>query len=415
MSRPLPPHRRAVVTGIGLHTPLGDAVDTVFDRILANETGVVATPEWASVAELRSLVSAPVPDFTGKHIPRTARRTMGRLGLLAASAAQSAVAQAGLSPEQLANGRTAVVAGSTAGSGGAMAEFYTHLARSGSMRGLRATLFFQAMSHTVPANIALLLGIQGEMLATNSACASSNQAIGVAVERIRLGKADVVLAGGAEELQISSGIIFDGLVAASRGHNDSPDLTPRPFDHHRDGIVVGEGAGVLVVEELEHARSRGARILAEVVGYGTTCDAAHMSGALPEGMVRAIEWCLADGGVDSNAVDYVNAHATGTRNGDAAEAEALHRVFGDSVPVSSSKGHLGHTLGACGAIEAAVCIEALQRGTMPGTRNLERPDVAPLQLLSEPKDRSMQFVLNTNFAFGGVNSVLLLAHPEARS
>ena len=403
--------RRAVITGVGLHTPLGSDAGAVFDRILANDSGVVAMPEWSAIEGLESRIAAPVLDFTGSHLRRTARRTMGRVALLGASAAAEAARAAGLTEAVLTSERTAVVAGSTSGSSQAMHEFWTDLAHEPTTRGLRATLFFQAMAHTVAANIALLLGIPGELISTNSACASSNQAIGVALERIRLGKADVVLAGGAEELHVSSVIIFDGLGAATRGHNRTPELAPRPFDRRRDGIVVGEGAGILVVEELAHARRRGATILAEVKGYGTTCDAAHMAGARPEGMQRAIERCLADARVPASEVDYINAHATGTTAGDASEAEALHRLFGSSVAISSSKGHLGHTLGACGAIEAAVCLEAMRRGVIPPTRGLEEPDVAALDLLQQPREARMRHVLTTNFAFGGVNSVLMFGVP----
>ncbi|MBX2800190.1 MAG: beta-ketoacyl-ACP synthase [Myxococcales bacterium] len=406
--------RRAVITGVGLHTPLGDDRIELFDRILAGDSGVAPMPDWASVDGLSTRVSAPVRGFTGKHLPRTVRRTMGRVSMMAASAAAKAAEDAGLDEATLTGGRTAVVVGSTGGSGDAEQEFWGRFVKTRSMQGLRATLFFRAMSHTCAANVALHLGITGELLSTNSACASSNQALGVAVERIRLNKADVVVAGGAEELHVTSGIIFDGLHAATTAFNDDPDRTPRPFDAARDGIVVGEGAGIVVVEELEHAKARGATILAEIVGYGTTCDAVHMSGAKPEGMVAAIERCLADAGVSVGDVDYINAHATATVAGDHAEAEALHRLFADRVPVSSSKGHLGHTLGACGCIESVVCVEALRRGIVPATRNLQEPNVAPIDHVTTPREQPLSHVLNTNFAFGGVNSVLLIAKAGVR-
>ncbi|MEZ4317040.1 MAG: beta-ketoacyl-[acyl-carrier-protein] synthase family protein [Myxococcota bacterium] len=404
--------RRVVVTGIGLHTPLGDDPGEVFDNILANRTGVVPMPEWSEIEELGTAVGAPVKGFDGKHIPRKVRRTMGRISVMSASAAEAAVKAAGLAPEDLQDGRTAVVVGSTAGSGSAEAEFWEHILNQKSARGLKSTLFFQGMAHTCAANVALHLGINGELFATNSACSSSNQAIGLAASRIRHGYCDTALAGGAEELHVSGAVIFGALGAATTTYNDRHDLTPRPFDARRDGIVVGEGAGIFVLEDLERAKARNAPILAEVLGHGTTCDAVHIASPAPEGMVQAIHRCLQDAGIGPGEVDYINAHATGTVAGDAAEADALYGIFGDRVPVSSSKGHLGHTLGACGVIEAAVSIMALQRQIVPGTRNLEEPDVAPIHLVRSAEPRPLRRVLKTNFAFGGVNSVLLFGSAQ---
>ncbi len=405
--------RRVVVTGIGLHAPLGHDAASLFDAVLADRTGVVAMPEWSEIDALHTRVGAPVVGFDGSSLPRKNRRTMGRVAMLAASAAEAAVAHAGLRAPDLDPSRVAIVVGSTAGSSAAELEFWTHVGVAKSARGVRSTSFFQAMSHTCAANVALHLQIPGEVLATNAACASSNQAIGVAAQRIRHGYADVALAGGAEELHLSGAVVFDALGAASRGYNDRPDATPRPFDAARDGIAVGEGAGIFVLEARDAAIARGATILAEVLGFGTTCDAAHMSSADPAGMIAAIRRCLADAGRAPSEVDYVNAHATGTRSGDHAEAEALYALFGDTVPVSSTKGHLGHTLGACGVLESAVALEAMRRGVMPGTRNLVTPDVAPLRLLKAAEAGHPRFVLKTSFAFGGVNSVLLFAHPDA--
>lgn len=402
---------RVVITGIGVHAPLGDDPDTIFEAILAGRNGVVPMPAWAEIEDLTTAVGAAVPGFDGRHLPRKVRRTMGRIAQMAASAAQRAATHAHLDEELLTGGRTSVVVGSTGGSARAEADFWGDILQKGSARGIRSTLFFQAMAHTAAANVALLLGCTGELLSTNAACASSSQAIGVGAERIRLGKADVVLAGGAEELHVSGGAIFGSLQAATA--QTDTDATPRPFDAGRDGIVVGEGAGIVVLERLEHARMRGVPILGEVLGYGTSCDARHMAAADPAGMIAAVERCLEDAAhVEPDAVargiDYINAHATGTRTGDAAEASALHELFGDGIPVSSTKGHLGHTLGACGVIESIVCLEAMRRGIIPPTRNLVTPDVAPLQLPTEPVERELRTVLNTNFAFGGVNSVLLL-------
>lgn len=405
--------KRVVITGIGVRTPLGNTVDELWDGLVSNRTGVVPMPQWAELADLKSLVAAPVTNLDERRIPRKTRRTMGRVGVLAALSAESAVAHAKLPDDVRTGGRTGVIMGSTSGSIGAENEFWWHLRDQDSARGVRSTLFFQAMSHTCATNTALHLGVTGEVMATNSACASSSQAIGLAAERIRYGRADVMLCGGAEELHIASSVVFGALHAATTNFNDTPDLTPRPFDRQRDGIVVGEGAGTLVLESLEHALARGATIYGEVLGHGQTCDASHMSNPSPDGMSRAIELALRDAAMEASDIDYVNAHATGTRAGDAAEAGALHQIVGDRVPVSSSKGHLGHTLGACGVLEAVVSLQAIAAQVAPPTRNLTDPDVAPLWLNAEPIAHPIQRVLSTNFAFGGVNSVLVFGGPPA--
>lgn len=400
--------RRVVITGVGLHTPLGDDLDTFFDGLLSDRTGSVYMPTWAELDELATLIGAPVPGFDGQSIPRKVRRTMGRVGMLSASAAELALNDAGLTGDDLSELRSGVIVGSTGGSSATEYDFFQHLVEQRSARGLKSTLFFQAMSHTCAANVALHLGIRGELFATNSACASSNQAIGLAAQRIRDGYLDAAVVGGAEELTITGAVIFASLGAATTTYNDRPDATARPFDAARDGIVVGEGAGIFVLEEREQALARGARIYAEVLGAATVCDAHHMAAPHADGMRTTIERCLRDARLEPSAVEYVNAHATGTRSGDASEADAIHATLGDAVPVSSIKGHTGHTLGACGAIETAACIGALQRGVLPGTRNCPNPDVAPVNILQGPLERRVRCVMNTNFAFGGVNAALLL-------
>ena len=404
--------KRVVVTGMGLRTPLGSSPDELFDRLLAGESAVRAFPEWSDIDELKSLVAANVGGFDPKELPRKHRRTMGRVAMYAVAAARDAVGQAGLDEATLRGGRTGVVAGSTTGSNAADEAFWRHFISVRSCHGIKGTLFFQVMAHTVATNLAMFFGITGETVSTNAACASSTQAIGHALDRIRSGRADVVLAGGGDELHVAATMTFDGMMGASRGFNDSPSETPRPFDARRDGIVVSEGGAILVLEDREHALARGATVLAEVLGYAGTSDAVNMAAPAPDGMTTAVELGLRDAGVGPEQIDYVCAHATGTPIGDAAEAEALHRVFGDRTPVSSLKGHLGHMLGACGAVEAIASIKAMERGVVPQTRNLEEPDVAPIQLPREPLERPVRRALSTNFAFGGVNTALVLGRAE---
>ena len=407
--RPRADAHRVVVTGIGLRTPLAHDLDTLFDALLEGRSAVQSCADWKAVAEMSSYVGAPITDFSGREIPRKMRRTMGRLAQFAAASATDAVAQAGLTPEVLASGRVGVAVGSTLGSSAALEDFWRAYLLDGHTRGLKGGLFFQVMSHSAATNVALLLGITGEALACNAACASATQAMVLATERIRAGRADVMLASGADELHPAATLTFDGVGGASRNFNDDPTSTPRPFDAGRDGVVVAEGAGILVLESLVHARARGATILAEVLGGATCCDARHMASPAPEGMARCMRLGLEDAGLASSDIDYVNAHATGTKVGDASEAEALFDVFASDVPVSSIKGHLGHMQGACGAVEAAVCVAAMRRGVVPHTINLDQPDVVGLDLPVTPREAALGCVMSSNFAFGGVNTCIVLA------
>ena len=406
------PEERVVITGLGIRTPLGHDLEALFDALLRNESAVQACAEWREVAEMASYVGSPISDFNGKEIPRKMRRTMGRLAQFAAASATDAVAQAGLDEATLGSGRVGVAVGSTLGSSAALEQFWNAYLTEGHTRSLKGGLFFQVMSHSAATNVALLLGVTGEALACNAACASATQALVLATERIRAGRADAMLAGGADELHPAATLTFDGVGGASTNFNDKPELTPRPFDADRDGVVVAEGSGIVVLESLAHARSRGATILAEVLGGATSCDARHMASPSPDGMANCMQLGLDDAGLDSDQIDYINAHATGTRVGDASEAEALHRLFGDRVPVSSIKGNLGHMQGACGAVEVAVCLEAMKRGVVPPTLHLERSDVAAIDLPITPRRQPINHVLTTNFAFGGVNTCLVLGSPR---
>ncbi len=404
--------RRVVITGMGLRSALGNTPDELFDALLAGRSAVQTLDEWRSIADLQCLVGAPAPSFDPGDIPRKHRRSMGKVAMMAVTAAVDAVKMAGLDEATLTGGRTGAAIGSTMGSNKAEEEFWRHHLETGSAYGLKSTHFLKVMSHTCATNVAMFLGLTGEAISTNAACASSNQAIGAALDRIRYGRVDVMLAGGADELHVAAAITFDVMGGGSRAFTDQPHRTPRPFDAQRDGIVVGEGAGILVLEAYEHAIARGATILGEVLGYGGASDAVNMAHPAPEGMVTAIRLALRDAGIDASAIDYVSAHATGTPIGDAAEAEALYEVFGGEVPVSSTKGHLGHTMGACGALEAITCLLAMQRGIVPPTLNLEQPDVAPILLPTQPLARPLRHALSTNFAFGGVNTAVVLEGPQ---
>jgi 3-oxoacyl-[acyl-carrier-protein] synthase II len=406
-----------VVTGMAGLSPIGSDWKEVRDALRAGRSGVCVIPEWDDVEDLDTRLGTPVRGFQApEEWPRKKTRAMGRVSLLAARATELALLEAGLREHPvLGSGRAGVSYGSSSGSPPAIGVYARQLFVGRTLKGIGANDYLQLMSHTCAANLANFFGIRGRVIPTSSACTSGSQGIGYGYEAIRYGLQDVMLTGGAEELDTIDAAVFDILFAAST-RNAEPDRTPRPFDSARDGLVVGEGAGCLVLEELEHARRRGARIHAEVLGYGTNCDGRHMTNPDPEGMEQVMRLGLADAGLAPDAVGYVNAHGTATEAGDIAESRATHAVFGGATPVSSLKGHLGHTLGACGVLEAWMTIEMLREGWLAPTLNLDQPDprCAPLAYLrGEARPCRAEVAVTNNFAFGGVNTSLVLRRwPE---
>jgi 3-oxoacyl-[acyl-carrier-protein] synthase II len=402
--------RRVAITGIGLMTPIGSALDEVGRALESGRHGIVSVPAWSRVKELNSLVagvvSTPLP-----HFPRKRIRTMGRVSMLALAATDHAIRDAGLDETRLQDERTGLYYGSTHGSTAATEEFCRQLLLEDSLLGVPGSSYLKFMSHTCAANLAQAYGIKGRVVPIISACTSATQSIGAAYEAIKYGLLDTALAGGAEESHFVHAAVFDLVYAASQKYNATPERTPRPFDVDRDGLVVAEGAGTLVLEEWENASRRGAHIHAELVGYGTSCDGTHVTSPAPEGMARAMQLALKDATLDARAIGYINGHATGTVIGDIAESQAVNQVFGDQTPLSSTKGHTGHTLGACGAIEAAICCWSLARGLAPPTRNLDRLDPRCAELdyvVGEPRRVRSDHVMSNNFAFGGINASLIL-------
>lgn len=400
---------RVVVTGIGVVSPIGVGLAEAARGLREGRTGVQAHPEWASVAHLKTRLGAVVPDLGAAAVPRKAARTMGRVAQLATVATTEAIRDAGLTPAELGSGTVGLAYGSTHGSTTATEEFTRHFFSRG-LEGLSATGYLKFMSHTAAANLAMHFGIKGRVVPVVSACTSASQSIGVAYEAVKHGLSEVMLAGGAEELHVLHAAVFDLLYATSTRSNEDPSSSPRPFDRDRDGMVVGEGAGTLVLEPLERARARGARIHAELVGFGTTCDGAHVTSPSPEGMAAAIRAALKDAGLPADAIGYVNAHGTGTELGDLAESQATNAVLGARVPFSSTKGATGHTLGACGAIEAALSLVMLHEGFAAPTRNLVNvdPRCAPLDHVQGGLRRiALEHVMSNNFAFGGIDTSLI--------
>jgi len=404
--------RRVVVTGMAGLCPLGSDWETVGSGLQEGRSGIAVVPELGEVDGLATRLGARVPDFeTPTHYPRKKTRSMGRVSLLATRATELALFDAGLADSDvLHDGSTGVSYGSTAGSPPAMAVYADALLERRSAKGIKATDYLQFMSHTVAANLAQFFEVRGRVVTACSACTSGSQGIGYGYEAIRDGRQTVMITGGAEEFHTIDVTVFDVLFATSTRNSD-PTSTPRPFDMARDGLVVGEGAATLVLEEFGHARARGARILAEVAGFGTNCDGRHLTNPDQDGMRRVMELALADAELTAADVDYVNAHGTATEAGDVAESAATHQLFGGSVPVSTVKGHMGHTLGACGAIEAWITIAMAREGWVAPNKNLDAvdPRCAPLDYVrNAPRTVPIRTAMSNNFAFGGVNTSLVL-------
>ncbi len=402
--------KRVVITGMGGVTAIGSRWDEIEAALRAGRNAVRRMPEWDYFSSLHTRLACPLPSFeTPPGYPRKKTRSMGTVSLYAVRASELALLDAGLADDPtIADGRMGVAYGSSSGSVQPIRAFGTML-ETGSMRDVTSNSYVQMMPHTAAVNVSLFWDLKGRIIPTSCACASGSQAIGYAYEAISTGKQTLMLAGGAEELSGPAVAVFDTLYATST-RNDTPELTPRPFDAQRDGLVVGEGAATLVLEEYEHARARGAAIHAEVVGFGCNSDGAHMTQPTAGTMAHAMRIALADAQLSPEAIAYVNAHGTSTDRGDVAESAATAAVFGGAMPISSLKSYVGHTLGACGSLEAWWTIEMMKRNWYAPTLNLTTvdPACAPLDyIMGEGREIDAEYVMSNNFAFGGINTSLI--------
>ncbi|MBB34042.1 MAG: beta-ketoacyl-ACP synthase II [Hirschia sp.] len=403
--------RRVVVTGMAGLTSLGDSLDTVLPALHAGKTGIRYMNEWEQYVDMSTRLGGPADWFsTQKLYPRQQMRSMGRVAALMVHTAERALEDAGLRDDPVVkSGRTGVAAGSSYGSTPATLDFVSFL-EEGKAGKLNATSYIRMMSHTAPVNMAVFFGLQGRVITTSSACTSSSQGIGYSFEAIRSGAADIMIAGGSDEFCPTMSMVFDRLYATST-HNDDPAHAVRPFDQGRDGLVIGEAAGVLILEELEHALARGATPLAEIAGFSTNCDGAHISQPSKDTQIHVVRQALDIAGMAPSDVDWISGHGTGTVTGDVVESQATAAVFGDGVPFHSLKGHFGHTLGACGAIEAWLGIEMMRQGSIPATANLKNvdPKCADLDyVMGDSRKVGQGSFVSNNFAFGGINTSLVI-------
>ena len=405
--------RRVVVTGMAGITALGDDWQTISARMNAGETGIRRMDEWDGKYDLRTRLAGPVEDFSLKgKFSRKQLRSMGRVAQMSVAATDKALEVAGLRDEKsiLQGGRLGIAYGSSFGSTPPVLGF-TRLMETGDSNAITATSYIQMMSHTSAVNIGVLYGICGRIIPTSTACTSGSMGIGYAYEAIKYGMQDVMIAGGAEELCPTMVAVFDTLFATS-DNNDHPEVTPRPYDQNRDGLVIGEGAGTLILEEYDHAVARGATIFGEIVGFASNSDGAHITQPQADKMEIALRKSLEDAGLTPSDIDIVNGHGTATDHGDLAESKATRAVFDRAIPIHTLKGHFGHTLGACGAIEAWLGLEMMREGSFVPTANLVSPDpeCAELDYIREtPRRIDAQYLMSNNFAFGGINTSLIFA------
>lgn len=398
--------RRVVITGAGIVSCLGNDLATVSANLRAGRSGIRRCEEFAE-AGLRSQV-AGVPEIDlDARIDRRDRRFMGDAAAYASVALDEAIAMAGLAPEQVSGPRTGLIMGSGGGSPAHQIEAADTL-RSKGVRRVGPYQVTRTMASTVSACLATRFKVRGINYSISSACATSAHCIGAAAQQIAWGLQDVMFAGGGEENSWGMASLFDGMGALSTKRNETPEAASRAYDADRDGFVIAGGGGALVLEALEHAQARGARILAEIVGYGATSDGADMVAPSGDGAVACMRQAIA--GLDQ-PIDYINTHGTSTPLGDLTELRALREVFGERMPpFSSTKSLSGHSLGAAGVHEAIYCLAMLEGGFMAGSANVDRPDadVGEAPLLRSSREAALQTVLSNSFGFGGTNACLVL-------
>jgi 3-oxoacyl-[acyl-carrier-protein] synthase II len=403
---------RVFVTGMGAITSLGNSVESFFNGLVENQSGIKYFPEWENYVGLQTYVGGPVGDYNTSLLPRTVRRSMSRMSEMAVLATFQALEHAKFTDlKKLQSSRTLLILGSTSGSPFALETYFRKIFEKNGPQGQLSTSFFKIMNHSVAANVAAALEFNGSLLSPSSACATSTQAMILGWEMIKSGLYDVVIAGGADELHFLSAAIFDIVQAASRKYKTQPESSSRPFDQARDGLVVSEGAGIVVLESEAFAKARNATSIAEIRGGSYICDGSHMTQSSSSVMAQTMRYAIQRSDITQNEINYINAHATGTIQGDIEEARAIEEIFGDSVPVSSLKGHMGHSLAACGALEAIASIKMMEHDVLIPTKNLVIIDeeCRGINLLQKIQNGRVKTFMSNNFAFGGMNTSILFS------
>lgn len=407
--------KRVVITGMSLISALGNTPDEAFERLHTYENCVEYQPELERYDKLTTRLAARIKNFTKpEHFSRKITRSMGSVAIYATACTEEALKDAGLlGDEIISSGETGISYGSSSGSLDAIMDFYS-MSVNGEVKNLNSGSYLKMMPQTTTVNLSVYFKTTGRLIPTSTACTSGSMAIGAAYEAIKNGQQTVMIAGGAEEYHPTQVAVFDTLYATS-AKNDTPKLTPSPFDKNRDGLVIGEGAGTLVLEEYEHAKARGAKIYAEIIGYSTNTDGTHITNPNSETMAIVMKQALSDAKISPDEIGYVNAHGTATIQGDIAETQATRSVFNRKVPISTIKSYTGHTLGACGAIEAVLSVKMLENNWFCPTLNLNEVDENCGELdyiKGEGRKIDTNILMTNNFAFGGINTSLIIKKFE---
>ena len=405
--------RRVVITGCAAITPIGRTREQIMDHLVNGISGVGRLREDGLLtAHIHAGVFGTVDEPIEYDFKRRDRKTMGPVAYYACQVAKEILDDAGLDPEFVASGRMGVAFGSTHGSPTVQRRIYKEYfsQTEAGMRSVGAVDYLKSMVHTTAVNITKMFGITGRVLSSSTACTTSSQSIGYGYEMIKFGVQDAMLCGGADEYDTTTVAVFDNLLACSTRYNDMPHLTPRPFDVNRDGLVVGEGAGAVLLEEYESAKKRGADILAEVIGFSCGNNGGDLILPNIEGIGRTIRTGLGSARIDARDVDFISAHATATKMGDVMEAQAIGEIYGDHPAVTGFKSYMGHTMGSCGAIETIITLHLMAQGLLVPTLNLDEvdPRCDMIRHVREVENAGIRIASIQNFAFGGVNTCLFL-------
>jgi len=411
--------RRVVITGASAITPIGRGRDEIVRHLVEGISGVKKLRNDGLLTEhIQSGVYGTVDYPIEYDFKRSHAKTMGPVSFYACQVSRETLQAAGLDPAFITSGRLGVAFGSTHGSPSAQRNIYKTFftERERGVAAIGAVDYLKSMVHTTAVNITKMFGITGRVISSSTACTTSSQSIGFGYEAVKYGMQDAMLCGGADEYDTTTVAVFDNLLACSTEFNATPHLTPRPFDAARDGLVVGEGAGAVLLEDYEHARKRGAPILGEVIGFACTNNGGDLILPNVQGITRTLKLALEQAAVGPGAVDFISAHATATKMGDVVEAQAIGGIYGDGPVVAGLKSYMGHTMGSCGAIEAILTLYMMQAGFIPRTLNLDHVDerCAMIRHARQLTERPVRIAAVQNFAFGGVNTCVMLKKFDGR-
>lgn len=405
--------RRVVITEASAITPIGRTKKEMLRHLVEGLSGVKKLrPDGLLSDYIHSGVYGTVDYPIAYDFKRQHRKTMGPVSYYACQVARDVLEASGLDRAFITSGRLGVAFGSTHGSPSVQRQIYkSFFSNSRSdFSSIGAVDYLKSMVHTTAVNITKMFGITGRVLSSSTACTTSSQSIGFGYEMVKFGIQDAMLCGGADEYDTTTVAVFDNLLACSTEYNDTPHLTPRPFDAHRDGLVVGEGAGAVLLEEYEMARKRGAKILAEVIGFSCNNNGGDLILPNAEGIHETIRLCLNDAGIGPQSVDFISAHATATKMGDVLEAQAIAKIYKDLPVVTGLKSYMGHTMGSCGAIETILTLYMMEEGFIAPTLNLDTIDkrCGMIQHAVKLVEKDIRIASVQNFAFGGVNTCIML-------